>query len=85
VDNSNPKESQPVKCSIQGCLGQYAPRKITHTVRWRGDIVVIDHVPAEVCSVCGDTLLDPQTVRQIERMLSDLAAPTRRVPLYEFA
>ncbi|HAO80497.1 MAG TPA: hypothetical protein DCQ92_16315 [Verrucomicrobia subdivision 3 bacterium] len=45
-----------MKCSIEGCPGEYEPRAITHTVRPGGRVVVIDHVPAEVCDVCGDVL-----------------------------
>ena len=74
-----------MKCSIQGCPGEYETRRIVHTVRHRGEVVVIDHVPAEVCSVCGDVLLGPQTVRRIEELLEAAARPARTVPLYEFA
>jgi hypothetical protein len=54
-------------------------------VRYRGQIIVIDHVPAEVCSVCGDVLLKPETVRRIEELLRTAAQPARTVPLYEYA
>jgi len=47
--------------------------------------VVIDHVPAEVCGVCGDVLLDPQTIRHIERLLESRREPAGTVPLYEYA
>lgn len=73
-----------MKCSITGCPGEYELRAITHTVRQGGRVVVIDHVPAEVCGVCGDVLLRPETVRQLEKLLKG-AEPTRSVPLYEFA
>jgi YgiT-type zinc finger domain-containing protein len=74
-----------MNCSIQGCSGEYEIKEITHTVRHQGRIVVIDHVPAEVCSICGDVLLKPQTVRHIEALLRDSTAPARTVPLYEYA
>ena len=60
------------------------PRAITHTVRQNGRVVVIDHVPAEVCDVCGDELLRPETVRQLESLLQR-AKPVTTAPLYEFA
>ena len=50
-----------------------------------GQVIVIDHVPAEVCSVCGDALLEPGTVRRIERLLMGKGKPAMTVPLYEFA
>jgi len=73
-----------MKCSIKGCPGEYEPKAITHTLRKEGHLVVIDHVPVEVCDVCGDTLLKPETVRQLETLLHS-AKPTQAVPLYEFA
>ncbi len=74
-----------MNCSIRGCPGEYAQRKITHTVRQRGRIIVIDHVPADVCTVCGDVLLAAETVRQIERLLANPREPVGQVPPYEFA
>jgi hypothetical protein len=48
-------------------------------------VIVIDHVPAEVCSFCGDVLLNLDTVRRIERLLEEDRQPATIVPLYEFA
>jgi YgiT-type zinc finger domain-containing protein len=85
MDNANSKEVAKMKCSIEGCPGEYEDRKIVHTVCYQGKIVVIDHVPAEVCSVCGDVLLKPDTVRQIEQLLQTETRPASLVPLYEYA
>jgi len=74
-----------MKCSIEGCPGEYEERQIAHTIRYHGEIVVIDHVPAEVCSVCGDVLLKPETVRRIEALLQKATHPAREIPLYEYA
>ena len=78
-----------MKCSIEGCPGEYETKSVMHTVRHRGQVVVIDHVPAEACSVCGDVLFTPDTVRRIEDLLRESSAasraPSRSVPLYEFA
>ena len=74
-----------MKCTIQGCPGEYESRTVVHTVRHQGDVMVIDHVPAEVCTVCGDVLLAPETVRRIEALLKTNSHPARKVPLFEFA
>lgn len=74
-----------MKCTIEGCPGQYEQRLITHTVRHQGELIVIDHVPAEVCGVCGDVLLSPQTIRHIERLLDSRRKPAGTVALYEYA
>ena len=73
-----------MKCSIKGCPGEYEPSVITHTLRQDGRVAVIDHVPAEVCNVGGDTLLQPKTIRQLEALLKR-AQPASSVPLYEYA
>ena len=74
-----------MKCSIPGCAGEYEARKITHTVKHRGQVRVIDHVPAAVCSACGDMLLSPDTIRHPEVLITSVATPDRTVPLYEYA
>ena len=73
-----------MKCSTDVCLGDYVERQILHTVRHHGRVIVIDHVPAEVCSVCGDVLLKPETVRRIESLLQTGGHPSRTIPLYEY-
>ena len=85
MGNSDPKEAINVKCSIVGCPGEYEVQLIIHTIRYRGQVMVFDHVPAEVCSVCGDVLLRPGTVRRIEALSQATTQPARSVPLYEFA
>jgi YgiT-type zinc finger domain-containing protein len=74
-----------VKCTLAGCPGTYEARSVIHAVRRRNEVIVIDHVPAEVCSVCGDVLLTPETVRRIEALLVAAPPPVRTVPVYELA
>ena len=74
-----------MKCSFEGCPGEYEARKTLHTVRHDGQVIVIDHVPADVCSVCGDALLAPDTVRRIGSLIDEKRKPAMTVPLYEFA
>ncbi len=71
-------------CHIQGCPGEYEQRKIVHVVHQGEQLMLIDQVPAEVCSICGDVLFTPATVRQIEALRDTTASPTRTVPLYNF-
>lgn len=74
-----------MKCSIEGCPGHYEAQSVIHTLQSDGRVMVIDHVPAEKCSVCGDVLFTPQTVRRIEQLLAHLPQPTNTVPLFEYA
>ena len=74
-----------MKCNIIGCTGEYEEKLIVHTVLPGGEVVVINHVPAEVCPVCGDTLFKPETIRRIEELLKTASGASRSVPLYEYA
>ncbi|MGH7947078.1 MAG: YgiT-type zinc finger protein [Candidatus Acidiferrales bacterium] len=74
-----------MKCTIENCPGEYEERRVAHTLRYQGRLFVIDHVPAEVCTVCGDVLLKPDTIRHIEQLLRGAATPAGSVPLYEYA
>ena len=74
-----------MKCSIDGCPGTYESDSVVHTVRVAGQVIVIDHVPADICSMCGDVLLTPKTVRRIEVLLTERQKPATTVPLYEYA
>jgi YgiT-type zinc finger domain-containing protein len=85
VVNASGKEKPAMKCTIAGCPSVYEPRVVVHTVKQRGQIVVIDHVPAEVCDVCGDVLLTLETMRRIEVLIKTTPPPRRNVAFYEFA
>jgi len=73
-----------MKCSIKGCPGEYEERRIVHTVRHQGEVTVVNDVPAEVCSVCGDVLMTPETIGKLEELLRVAGPPARKVPLYEY-
>jgi len=74
-----------MKCTIEGCPGNYEDRRILHTVRHQGRVVVIDHVPAEMCDICGDVLLKPETVVNLETMLTEVGDAPRSAPVYDYA
>ena len=74
-----------MKCSIKGCPGEYEARSIIHTVKRGEDILVFKNVPAEVCAVCSDTLLSPETVRHLEEMMRHKPKPEKFVALYQYA
>lgn len=41
-------------------------------------------LPADVCSLCGDMLLRPETVYRIEVLLKTVTRLAGKVPLYEY-
>jgi YgiT-type zinc finger domain-containing protein len=84
VGDANPKE-YTVKCSIVGCPGEYEATEVVRAVRQEDRIIVVEHIPAEVCSVCGDVLFTPATIERLEALRKSDAPTARTVPLYEFA
>jgi len=74
-----------MRCSIECCPGEYEEGLIAHTVRHDGQLIVIDHVPAQVCCECGDVLLSPDTIRRIEALLGAATKPAGAAPLFEYA
>ena len=56
-----------------------------HTVKRGEDVFVFESVPAEVCDVCSDILLAPETIRHIEKLLSDRAEPCKHAPVYTYS
>ena len=58
------------QCGIEGCLGEYEERLLPHTARNGGQVIVIDNVPTEVCSECGDVLLKTETISRLEDLLN---------------
>lgn len=74
-----------MSCSIKGCPGEYETRQIAHTCKHNGKLIIIDGVPAEVCSVCGDTLLKWETVRKLHSLLEESKEPIKTAPIYDYA
>jgi len=74
-----------MKCSIQGCPGNYEHRLIVHTVKRGAEVLVFENVPAEVCDVCSDVFLAPETIRHLEQMIDRRAEPDKHAPLFTYA
>ncbi|MDM8549775.1 YgiT-type zinc finger protein [Desulfobacterales bacterium HSG2] len=71
------------KCPIHSCPGQYQKRAIIHAVRYQGKVTVLNNVPAEVCTVCGDTLISLDVAEAIESILRNPGQPSYTAPVYE--
>ncbi len=84
VEKSNAEEDK-MKCNIRGCTGEYEGKNIIHTIRYKGELVIFDHVPVQECEICGDVLIFIKTVRKIEKMLQKSLELVKQVPVYEYA
>ena len=74
-----------MECSIHGCPGRYEAKRIVYTLHRGSDILVFEHVPAEVYSECGDTVLAPETIERLEALLLAKAKPGKLAPMHEYA
>jgi YgiT-type zinc finger domain-containing protein len=75
-----PKE----RCAV--CGGTLRPTMITHEERRRSRLYLFQHVPAQVCTVCGEAWIDEATLREVARLLRK-GEPVRKLetPVYDFA
>ena len=61
--------------------------RIRHVQTWHDQVVVFDHVPAEMCDHCGEILLVGWVVDKINNLLWSKApaAQTILAPLYDLS
>lgn len=64
-----------------------AERRVTYTLDVDGQLFVIENVPARVNLETGEQLFSPDTVEQLQTLLSQRRQPVRmmQVPVYEYA
>jgi YgiT-type zinc finger domain-containing protein len=39
------------------CQGTVKSERITHIHRWKGQVIILEDVPADVCQQCGEGIL----------------------------
>lgn len=73
------------KCSF--CGGKLVKRMITHPQEYKGRIIILENVPADVCSQCGEVLLRPGVLERVQELVWSETAPKRTasVPVYDLA
>jgi len=69
------------------CGCELQDRTITHPQEYRGKIVILENVPAELCRQCGEVLLRPDVLERVQQVVWSETAPKRttRVPVYDLA
>ena len=73
-----------MNCRME-CPGTYEPKTILFRGKQDGKPVMIEGVPALVCQVCGDTVLEPNVMRHIEALLHSKEQPSKQYPVFTFA
>jgi len=73
-----------MKCAVAGCSGEYKERFITQFFTRGGQAIVVEDIPAEVCDVCGDTLLAPGVVEQMVKIDVREKEPVKFAPVFKY-
>ena len=65
----------------------YLSAAVTSDCSMADRLILVDHVPAEVCDRCGEVTLSPDVVERLQQTVWQREPPARFVetPLYEFA
>lgn len=73
------------KCAL--CGGELEERTITHPQEYKGKIIILENVPAEVCHQCGEVLLPPDVLERMQQAVWSETAPKRMtsIPVYDLA
>ena len=69
------------------CKGEMEGRLVRYMSDFEGRVVIVENVPAEVCTQCGEKLIGPEVVEKIQRLVWEQPSPKRsvEVPVYDFA
>ncbi|MBI4287931.1 MAG: type II toxin-antitoxin system MqsA family antitoxin [Chloroflexi bacterium] len=73
------------KCPF--CKGELSKKTVTHPQVYRGKVYILENIPAEVCSQCGEVLLRPGVLEKIQQLIWSHTQPKRtaEVPVYDLA
>lgn len=90
-DRITPAGDPPAPEAQQACTycGEATTRDLGRLTLWYGsDLVVVEGVPARVCSGCGETFYEDAVVARMERLVaggSDRPAPVRTLEAAVYA
>ncbi len=73
-----------MKCSIENCPGEYQEQLISQVFTRHGESIVIENIPAKVCDLCGDTVLDWAAVERLWQTLDTQPKPRKFLPVYSY-
>jgi len=74
-----------MRCAF--CKSETEEQLIRYVQEFEGRVVIIENVPAEVCTQCGEKFIRPEVAEKIQRLVWERPPPKRRaeVPVYDLA
>ena len=69
------------------CGGEARERKVSYAIELEGKWIIVENVPATVCSQCGDRLFSANAVEKLQHVVRDQKAPCRvlETPVIDFS
>ncbi len=71
-------------CAVCGHTG-FHNENVDEVFRVNGNIVLVEHVPAEVCDQCGEATFSKETVEKVRRMTREDFRQSHKVEVEAFA
>jgi len=75
-----------MKCIV--CKNVMKRKKTTIELRLKGDLIIIDGIPADVCDYCGEKVLSPEAVDSVSKIYKNRDRKKMKkvisVPVYSF-
>lgn len=71
-----------MNCDI--CGSPMKEQVVTYTLQLGDKLVVVEHVPARVCSQCGERFYSPETVERLQKTVWEKKKPSRVVETQVF-
>lgn len=81
------KEVKEIVTKCPFCGGELRERVVTYPQSYQGKVYILENVPAEVCSQCGEVLLRPKVLERMQQLVWSGVSPKRtaQVPVYDLA
>lgn len=75
-----------MRCTVCA-VGEVNPKLVRYSLSFEEKLVVVEHVPANVCDNCGETSFTPDVVEKLQETVWHSRKPvkTLETPVYEFA
>lgn len=68
-----------MKCDL--CGGPVEMQEVHYAVEYAGQLYIVEHVPAKVCTQCGEKLYSPDTVSKIQKAIWENKTPHKIIEL----
>lgn len=81
LENST-KKKKPMKVCAHGCAGALRNDNITRVFQRRGSLVevIVENIPASVCTICGNAFFSEPIALQIDRLLAPFHGTRSNIP-----